>query len=370
MRANRIVCVCVSVLYFALITTMAYAVATKKLTINNTAGKKLRIQAQTPSGPVDVKPEQEDNNNRVAAFIPVDAERVTITDESTGKSAELSGPFTFERTVEFSSLPFVAVGATPATAAAAGGAAAMAQRTTAGGNWFNSWVKEMGLREVRFIAAGGAGLSTGNVWGNARSDLGSFGTFQGMSDFGQLSGGLAKVGIELVVPDVWGFENIIFGLTGDIFFGRSSTGRADLDPFSSGAEATQKHKVTDAINVYIGKQKDFQCPVGWETCYVSAKVGGSVVNTVDKLTILEAGVEQSFKDCTRQIAPYWAVGLGIPAVNLGAGAVGYVYVDFAFRYVPSTQYDHRSRLGFQYQNRTDAYVDFNPTIGIGVAFDP
>lgn len=155
MSSNWLRTLTVCMLGVMLVAMPAYAVATKKLTISGPAHSKprVRVQATTPSGQVDVPTQQDDDrDNRVAGFIPEDASSVTVTNLDTGRSAEVSGPFTSDRDVSLAGLGLLAAGA----GSAAGGSSSSAY------NFLDS---------TELILSGGIATGIGSTGGNVRSNF-------------------------------------------------------------------------------------------------------------------------------------------------------------------------------------------------------
>ncbi len=85
---------------------------------------------------------------------------------------------------------------------------------------------------------------------------------------------------------------------------------------------------------------------------------------------MEAGVKQRFQDTNLGFAPYWGASVEFPVLNLGGGTDLRAYVSADFRYISSSSMTNRSQLGLTYSNSYCGYVDFNPTAGFVLVFDP
>lgn len=179
MSSNWLRTLTVCILGAMLVAMPAYAVATKKLTISGPPHSKprVRVQATTPSGPVDVPTQQDDDrDNRVAGFIPEDASSVTVTNLDTGRSADVAGPFTSDREVSLAGLGLLATGA----GSAAGGSSSSSYNF---------------LESTELIIGGGFATGIGSTGGNARSN---FADTSGKGD--HLGGGSFNVSLRSYVP--------------------------------------------------------------------------------------------------------------------------------------------------------------------------
>lgn len=337
-----VLCVCVAI-FIGIATTDAFAVVGKSVTVNvGEALAKTTLIFDMKEGPdveVIVTPQGE-------ATLPANVNKDTVygcyrkVRTATGESKEK---------VECAGwLPD------------GGGAAAAASSEAAGAD---NWLRDNNFTDFRLFAAGGAGLSTTDVWGTASSNLGAFGNFSSMESYGRVPGGVARFGAELGLSPIIGIKYIFVGLAGSTFFGRSDSFGADLDPITPGKEATSEHKLQHAIDWYVGKRVPFHCG-GRGECTLSGRVGGSLITTENSLMIVEASITQKFSQTNSEFAPYWGVGLDVPIVTLARGPALLLSLSADFRYISEDSMTRRSLLGFDYTNSNCSYVDFNPTAGL------